>query len=88
MNIEEDFITSNSNVVYRQLKAPNFIYQDRHGNWIVGKKTTYKKNTKYKFELLFLGIEVGTLIGYLRSNPKKGRNMDCPYQVQFFMFSG
>eukprot|EP00091_Calanus_sinicus_P015545 TRINITY_DN33908_c0_g1_i1.p2 TRINITY_DN33908_c0_g1~~TRINITY_DN33908_c0_g1_i1.p2 ORF type:complete len:125 (-),score=27.20 TRINITY_DN33908_c0_g1_i1:75-449(-) len=36
LNIEEDYVTSNSNVVFRQLKAPNFIYQDRHGNWIAG----------------------------------------------------
>ena len=36
LNIEEDYVTNNSNVVFRQLKAPNFIYQDRHGNWIAG----------------------------------------------------
>ena len=34
-NIEDDFITSNSAVAFRQ--TTNFLYQDRHGNWTVGK---------------------------------------------------
>lgn len=39
-NIEEDYMTCNSYVVFSQVKKPNsphlFIYVDRHGNWVVG----------------------------------------------------
>ena len=35
-NIEDDFITSNSAVAFTVSKTSNFLYQDRHGNWVVG----------------------------------------------------
>lgn len=39
INIEEDEVTCNSYVVFSQVKKDlhNFIYVDRHGNWVVGK---------------------------------------------------
>merc|ERR1711915_276315 len=36
-NIEDDFITSNSAVAFTIKKTSTFLYQDRHGNWTVGK---------------------------------------------------
>ena len=43
-NIEDDFITSNSAVAFRQ--TTNFLYQDRHGNWTVGKRQGPWRNGK------------------------------------------
>ena len=39
INIEDDEVTCNSYVVFSQVKKDihNFIYVDRHGNWVVGK---------------------------------------------------
>ena len=36
INIEDDEVTCNSYVVFSQMKKENFIYVDRHGNWVVG----------------------------------------------------
>ena len=36
INIESDFVTCNSNVVFRRLSTIMFLYQDRHGNWVIG----------------------------------------------------
>ena len=36
INIEDDEVTCNSYVVFSQIKKENFIYVDRHGNWVVG----------------------------------------------------
>ena len=42
INIEDDEVTCNSYVVFSQVKKDvhNFIYVDRHGNWVVGKSST------------------------------------------------
>ena len=38
INIEEDEVTCNSYVVFAQTRKDNknFIYVDRHGNWVLG----------------------------------------------------
>ena len=43
INIEDDEVTCNSYVVFSQVKKDihNFIYVDRHGNWVVGKLKKY-----------------------------------------------
>ena len=43
INIEDDEVTCNSYVVFSQVKKDihNFIYVDRHGNWVVGKFKKY-----------------------------------------------
>ena len=50
INIEDDEVTCNSYVVFSQMKKENFIYVDRHGNWVVGeifKKFFNDVNFKY-----------------------------------------
>ena len=61
-NIEDDFITSNSAVAFNVNKTSNYLYRDRHGNWVVGKW-------------------VGEPRGLIRSNPKAGKDLECPCKV-------
>ena len=61
-NIEDDFITSNSAVAFTKNKTSNYLYRDRHGNWLVGKW-------------------VGEPRGVIRSNPKAGKDLECPCKV-------
>ena len=61
-NIEDDFITSNSAVAFSMNKTSNYLYRDRHGNWLVGKW-------------------VGEPRGVIRSNPKAGKDLECPCKV-------
>ena len=38
INVEEDCATCNSFVVLCSKQSENFLYVDRHGNWVVGSK--------------------------------------------------
>ena len=78
INIESDYVTCNSNVVFRRLKTVNFLYLDRHGNWVLGKYNFHFQRVQH----LCSGSEVGKPRGWLRSNPKEGGNLECPCEVR------
>ena len=81
-NIEDDFITSNSAVAFTVNKTSNFLYQDRHGNWVVGR--TFRCipiPIRCSLWIYSQGNQVGDPRGHIRSNPKAGQNVDCPCKV-------
>ena len=78
INIEDDEVTCNSYVVFSQIKKENFIYVDRHGNWVVGEFDHDDKDDPNHY---ILGSDVGKAKGTLRSNPDEGQHLECPCKV-------